>query len=120
MSFGIKITPADRVFSLQIRSRDHWTCRRCEKVYVYPTNALQCAHMFSRRCSRCTAKRPRGQASPEHECTRLDPDNALALCAGCHTYLDSNPWEKEAFWRSEIGDERFDALAARAHGKRDR
>jgi hypothetical protein len=102
--FGIKITPDDRRFSLQIRSRDKWTCRKCRKVYTPPTNALQCAHHFTRRI----------------KATRVDPDNALALCTGCHTHLDSNPYQKEAFWRAEIGDERFDALAARAHSRRDR
>jgi hypothetical protein len=101
---GIKITADDRVFSLQIRNRDNWTCRRCHAIYAAPTNALQCAHHFTRKI----------------KVTRVDPDNAMALCTGCHFHLDMHPWEKEAFWRSEIGDERFDALAARAHGRRDR
>jgi hypothetical protein len=52
--------------------------------------------------------------------TRVDPDNAMALCTGCHFEMDTHPWMKEALFRSELGDERFDALAARAHGKRDR
>src|SRR4030095_11917335 len=104
MSFGIKITPDDKRFSLQIRNRANWTCEKCHKRYTPPTNALQCAHHFTRRI----------------KATRGDPANALALCTGCHTYLDSNPYEKEAFWRSIIGDKRFDALAARAHGRRDR
>jgi len=104
MSFKIKITPDDKRFSLQIRERANWHCQKCGTRYFPPTNALQCAHHYTRRI----------------RATRVDPDNALALCTGCHTYLDSHPEEKEAFWRSVIGDERFDALAARAHGKRDR
>jgi hypothetical protein len=99
---GIRRTQADVRFSLQIRERDAHKCKRCGS-HPHPMG-LHCAHHFTRRTG----------------ATRFDPDNALALCYGCHQYLDSHPWEKEAFWRSEIGDERFDALAARAHGKRDR
>jgi hypothetical protein len=76
--------------------------------------------MFSRRCAVCTAKRKRGRPVKEHECTRLDPDNAMALCTGCHFHVDSNPYEKAILFRQVLGDERFDALAARARGRRDR
>ena len=99
---GIRRTQADVRFSLQIRERDGHRCRRCHKIPA--KGGLHCAHHFTRRTG----------------ATRLDPDNALSLCYGCHQYLDSHPEEKETFWRSVIGDERFDALAARAHGKRDR
>ena len=99
---GIKITAADRRFSLQIRERDGFRCMRCGSMPA--SGGLHCAHMFTRRT----------------QATRFDPDNALALCYGDHQYLDSHPDEKEAFWRAVIGDERFDALAARAHGRRGR
>jgi predicted restriction endonuclease len=101
---GIKRTRADAEFSKAVRVRDRWMCQRCGVHYMPPTRALHCAHYFTRRT----------------QVTRLDLDNALALCYGCHQYLDSHPVEKEAFWRQAIGDERFDALAARAHGRRDR
>jgi hypothetical protein len=110
---GIRRTAADREFSKEIRLRAFGRCERCGSRPA--PSGLHCAHHFTRRCSRCTAR-----PSKPHKCTRLDPDNALALCYGCHQYLDAHPVEKEAFWRSIIGDERFDALAARAHGKRDR
>jgi len=99
---GIRRDAADARFSSQIRARDGWRCQRC-RSNPRP-GGLHCAHHFTRRT----------------KATRFDPDNALALCYGCHQYLDSHPVEKEAFWRAEIGDERFDALAARAHGRRDR
>jgi hypothetical protein len=99
---GIRRTQADARFSQQIRDRDGRRCKRCGST-PHPMG-LHCAHHFTRRTG----------------ATRFDPDNALALCYGCHQYLDSHPDEKEAFWRSIIGDERFDALAARANGKRDR
>src|SRR4249920_2098539 len=99
---GIKRTAADARLSSQVRARDGWRCKRCGSA---PNRGgLHAAHMFTRRT----------------QATRLDPDNLLSLCFGLHQYLDSHPVEKEAFWRAEIGDERFDALAARAHGKRDR
>jgi uncharacterized OB-fold protein len=101
---GIRRTAADARFSDQVRKRDGWTCKRCSVVYIPPTRALQCAHMFSRKI----------------RATRVDPDNALALCTGCHFEMDTHPWAKEVLFRSVLGDERFDALAARAHGKRNR
>jgi 5-methylcytosine-specific restriction endonuclease McrA len=99
---GIKITAADRRFSQQIRERGGHRCQRCGSVPA--KGGLHCAHMFTRRT----------------RATRFDPDNALALCYGCHQYVDSHAEEKQVLWRSVIGNERFDALAARAHGKRDR
>ena len=101
---GIKRTASDARFSRRIRERDNWTCQRCFKVFVPPTRALHCAHMFTRRT----------------QITRFDEDNALSLCYGDHQYVDSHAAEKEALWRLRIGDERFDVLAARAHGRRDR
>ena len=101
---GIKRSAADRRFSLQIRDRDRWTCQRCGTRYTPNTGGLDCAHMFTRRI----------------KATRFDPDNACALCVGCHFYIDSHPFEKLAFFRDRLGVERFDALAARAHGRRDR
>ena len=100
----IKRTAADAVFSRQIRDRDNWTCQRCGAIYAAPTRALHCAHMYTRRIV----------------ATRFDPDNAVAACYGCHQYLDSHPYEKLRFFRDRLGVPAFDALSARAHGKRDR
>lgn len=101
---GIKRTRADAKFSDAIRERDGWTCMRCWKSYTPPTRALHCAHYFTRRT----------------QATRLDPDNALALCYGCHQFVDSHKAEKDALWLSFLGAERFEALEAKGHGKRDR
>jgi hypothetical protein len=98
---GIRRSAADRRFSVQIRERDSH-CMRCGSQPK--PGGLHCAHMFTRRT----------------RVTRFDPDNALALCYGCHQFVDSHAEEKQELWRSIIGDEKFDALAARAHGKRDR
>jgi len=117
---GIKRTKADADFSLMIRERARWRCQRCGAVHVQGDRGLDCAHMYARRCAVCTAKRPRGVPAKEHVCTRLDPDNAIALCVGCHFEMDTHPDLKRDLWRSIIGDERFEALSAKAHGKRDR
>lgn len=91
---GIKVTKQDRIFSRYIRERDGWTCQRCKTRYTPPTNALHCAHMFTR-----------GKWS-----TRLDPRNAVALCYGCHQHMDSHPCLKAQFFRRRLGDVEFEAL----------
>jgi hypothetical protein len=51
----------------------------------------------------------------------MDPDNLLALCRGCHQFIDSDDTgAKERLWRMRIGNTRYDRIAALAHGKRDR
>lgn len=95
---------ADVAFSKLIRERDGFTCQRCGARHRPESRGLHAAHMFTRRI----------------KVTRHDPDNCAALCYGCHSFLDANPWEKAVFFRERLGDERFDALAARARGKRDR
>lgn len=35
--------------------------------------------------------------------TRFDPNNVAALCYGCHSYLDRNPYEKTAWFESILG-----------------
>jgi hypothetical protein len=113
---GIKRTAADKRFSLMIRERDNWTCQRCGAMKVPNSGpTLHCAHGFTRRCSLCTT----GSRKP-HYCVRLDPDAALALCYGCHQWVDSHADDKRDLWVSKLGVERYEALAARAHGRRDR
>ena len=69
----IKITPADKWFSLCVRERAEWTCERCGKHYTPPTMALHCSHYEGR-----------GNWS-----TRFEPLNAMALCYGCHSLIGS-------------------------------
>lgn len=94
---GIKRTAADAKFSREIRERDRFTCQRCGGRP--DPRGLHAAHMFTRRTY----------------ATRWDPDNALALCYGCHQYLDSHPEEKERLWLRKLGVKRFDALRLKAH-----
>ena len=91
---AIKIFPSDREWSKYIRTRDKWTCVRCEKKYIPPTSALHCSHFHSR-----------GVWS-----LRFDEDNCEALCYGCHSYLGSNPTEHYEHKFNRLGKKRFDAL----------
>ena len=103
----IKIDPADTAFSLYIRTRDGWTCQRCGRQYVPPTNGLQCSHYFGRR----------------RENTRFDPENCDSLCAGCHQYFGSDNREAyRDFKLKQLGQERHNWLILRAntYKKKDR
>ena len=95
----IRISKLDRLFSLAVRTRDHWTCQRCGKVYTPPTNGLHCAHIFTR----------------SKQSTRFDFQNAVALCYGCHSFLDRNPMEKYAWYIRQCGQSQFDALRLRSN-----
>lgn len=83
----IKTTKLDTVFSQFIRTRDNWTCRKCHKPYTQPTASLQCAHIMGRR----------------NKGTRWLPENAVALCAGCHIHFTGQPIEFYDWLESEIG-----------------
>jgi hypothetical protein len=37
--------------------------------------------------------------------TRFNPNNGITGCYGCHSYLDTHPIEKEAFFRNYFGDD---------------
>lgn len=90
----IKIDVADKAFSLYIRTRDNWTCQRCGKRYSPPTMALHCSHFQGRG----------------KEATRFLPDNADALCYGCHQYFTSHPGEHLQWQIERKGQERVDEI----------
>jgi hypothetical protein len=91
----IKITPADKWFSLCVRERAAWTCERCGTKYHPPTQALHCAHWHSR-----------GNWS-----VRFDAANALALDMGCHLYTGRERDEHRKLMSSKIGEPELDRLA---------
>ena len=70
-------------------TRSHGKCMHCGN-----TNALQCAHIISRKY---------GQ-------TRTDLDNAFCLCASCHMTFTDNPVEFGKFTIEQIGEENYYAL----------
>jgi hypothetical protein len=95
----LKITSADRYFSLCIRQRAGFVCERCG-TFAPPelSKRLDCSHFHGR-----------GKWS-----VRFDPENCTALCMGCHLYLTAHPVEHVEFIQSKLGPYRFQALAERA------
>lgn len=89
----------DRKFSKFIRERDGYTCQRCGAEHLPNSRGLHTAHCFSR-----------GKTS-----TRFDPENAVALCYGCHRYLDQRPTEKFEWFESRLGTVPFEALRLRSN-----
>ena len=93
---AIKVTAADRYFSLAIRNRSGWVCERCLKQYTPPAAGLECAHWHSR-----------GNWS-----VRFDTSNALSLCTGCHFYTAMNrETEHRPLMLKIMGDMELDRLA---------
>jgi 5-methylcytosine-specific restriction endonuclease McrA len=90
----------DARFSRMIRERDLFTCQRCGAVHPENSRGLHCAHMFGRGKLR----------------TRFDPENAAALCYGCHRWLDTHPDLKREFFRERLGEDVFAALELRSNG----
>lgn len=98
-SRGIRIDPADRYFSLYVRYRDNWTCRRCGVRYEPGSQSIHASHFWGRA----------------RESTRFDPVNVVAHCHGCHSFLTANP-ELHREWKlKQIGQAEYDKLMVRAH-----
>jgi 5-methylcytosine-specific restriction endonuclease McrA len=89
----------DQEFSLMVRTRANWKCARCGGDFSGNRDALHCSHFHSRR----------------HKATRFDPENATALCFSCHWYLDHHPNVHRIWKLTQIGEERYEALAKRAN-----
>lgn len=107
MAFGkAKIDAADKAFSLYIRTRAGWNCERCGKHYEPPTSALHCSHFMGRG----------------KEATRFDPDNANALCYGCHQFFTSHPALHLEWQVMKKGQPLVDNIILRSsfHKKKDR
>lgn len=94
----IKISSLDRLFSRYVRMRDKWTCQRCGRPHAPNKPGLDCAHVV---------------VSRGHKSTRFDPENCVALCRGCHSYLDRNPREKDKWFIEKYGLKRFEWLVAK-------
>lgn len=95
----MKITEADRQFSLAIRERDEWNCRHCCEHHEPPTKALQCAHIYSRSI----------------KATRYCADNAIALCAACHKWFTERPVEFRNWLVNELGEGHMDLLREKSN-----
>jgi len=92
----IKISKADKYFSLYIRNKDK-RCMRCLRQLA--VEELQCSHYFGRRMAS----------------VRWDENNCDSLCFGCHRF-----WEKEdreayrEFKIKQLGEKGFNQLNIKA------
>lgn len=91
---GIKITPADSWFSKCVRQRANWCCENCGKQYDQSSTGLHCSHFHGRA----------------NWATRFHPDNARALCFGCHAYMGGNPYEHNKWFLEQIGEGMYQIL----------
>lgn len=96
MALKTKIGKLDKAFSLLIRTRDNYTCRRCGRSK--PDVRIECSHTFSRR----------------HRSTRWDTGNALALCFSCHRWWHENPVDAVEWMRKRMGADALRALRKKA------
>jgi 5-methylcytosine-specific restriction endonuclease McrA len=94
--------PEDVADSKRIKERDSYTCQRCGNQP--DPRGLHVHHIHTRSI----------------KATRHDDDNLITLCYGCHAFLHSHPAAAHEFYAKWLGQERFEALADRAYGKRDR
>jgi len=115
---GLKRDSADARWSKMVRERAGMRCQFVEDVPAFGTvvlceaevgrglapQGLHAAHCFTRGNPR----------------TRTDPDNGLAMCFPHHRAIDGDKSLKFFVFRYWLGEERFDALASRAHAKRNR
>jgi hypothetical protein len=92
----IKITSADRWFSLCVRERSDWHCERCgRRKAIGP--GLHCSHFYGRSA----------------RSTRYHADNAFAHCMGCHQHLGSHPELFREWVLEQLGEARFEMLRER-------
>ncbi len=87
----MKLDALDKLFSEYIRRRAMQRvggCERCETPKV-DFKQLQCCHFHGR----------------SKKTVRWDEDNAVGLCYGCHSQIDSQITEKEALIKKILGDD---------------
>ena len=87
---AIKITSADRWFSLCIRERANNACENCGQTQ----KKLECSHFHSRR----------------HRGLRFDPNNACCLCFECHQFMGGDPPEHVRFFTGLVGEGMIEIL----------
>ena len=106
----VKLDKLDILFSEYIRRRAILRCGGCERCLtpkcdiqkengdIFPAwKQLQCSHFHGR------SKRS----------VRYDPDNCIGICGACHLYLTSHPLEHVEFFKTLLGEEKFDMLNSR-------
>lgn len=98
----VKMKAADVADSKRIKERDAYTCQRCGSSP--DPRGLHVHHIHTRSI----------------KATRHDDENLITLCMGCHLWAHSHPAAAHEFFGKHLGQERFEALSARAHARRNR
>ena len=96
---AVKIKQADKWFSKCVRARANWCCERCGTQHDKSSQGLHCSHYHGR-----------GRWA-----VRFDPENAEALCYGCHSLMGSLPVEHTKRIQEKLGQYRFNALRERSN-----
>lgn len=98
----VRMNPEDVADSKRIKERDGFTCQRCGSSP--DPRGLHVHHIHRRRI----------------KVTRHDDDNLVTLCMGCHMWAHEHPAGAQELFGKLLGQERFEALADKAYGRRDR
>jgi len=99
---SITISPADKAFSLYIRTKAGWKCVRCGRYAE--GQGIHAAHFHARR----------------KESVRFDEENVDVLCANCHRYFTNHYTEHKEWKIEQLGQDKYDLLALRANTKGDK
>ena len=93
----MKITAADKYFSLCVRNAADNTCEWCGKSDA----RMECSHVYSRR----------------HRTIRWDAMNAVCKCNGCHKKWHESPLNAFTWFESKFGIGRIDLLREKMNMK---
>ena len=97
----VKIKPADKFFSLCVRSANDWTCEKCNTQYETGSQGLHNSHIFSRR----------------HRTIRWAKENTQALCYSCHMWFGGNPADSGLWIADLLGEGLIQSLRERRDNK---
>ncbi len=93
----------DIAMSNLIRERANWTCERCNTYYPEgQRSGLEHSHIWGRR----------------RHSVRWEPDNGMALCTGCHSFVSSNPDDHKKLARLKFGTRRYNEIRLQANSIR--
>jgi len=93
---GIKISEADKQFSLAVRMSAKWKCEHCglQGGPTLETKKMECCHLIGRR----------------NASTRWDTFNAICMCTTCHRTFTEEPKLFADFITAYYGPKRWDIL----------
>ncbi len=94
---------ADKYFSLWIRRRD----KVCQSTRLSGQGAERCTREQNLQCAHIHTR--------SYSATRLDPENAVALCRSCHVFFTQRPLEWRVFVNLLFDDPQYyDTVGFRA------